>query len=417
MVTSDAIMFVLTQQVYARPWVRAVSYQVAQTPDFVEAAVGLGISKDCLKGFQVAVNVGKDKGPQIDFTLSIAVVGIIMHGMKVSELGEFGLIDTLADLINAEAPDSARVDRAHGYKLLIGIGDDTAAWKSPPSATELFTTDTMVQGVHFVSGKITWNELGWKALAVNYSDIAAMGGIPRYSIVTLGLPAETFVEDIVQMYRGMLELCREYSGAIVGGDVVSSPVLFITVALVGYCDGAPMTRSSAVAGDQVAVTGHLGSSAGGLRMLLENLSFKEETASFLRAAHNKPRPCIKEGQILLNLGVKSAMDVSDGLMDDLSKLCKASKVSAVVNSSKVPAHESLKQAFPQDWLELALGGGEDYELLFTAPRKVIDKVIKGLPGKVAVIGEIVAGRAGEVKVVDEQGRAVSLAKGGWDHFR
>ncbi len=340
-----------------------------------------------------------------------------MHGMKVSELGEFGLIDALAELINKEAPKTARVDRKHGYKLLIGIGDDTAAWKGSASTIELFTTDTLVQDVHFVSGKITWDELGWKALAVNYSDMAAMGGTPLYSVITLGLPQETLVEDIVEMYRGMLKVCKEYEGSIIGGDIVKSPTLFVTVALVGYCDKFPLTRSAAVAGEQVAVTGHLGSSGGGLRMLLEDLTLEEGAAGYLRAAHNMPRPRIKEGQTLLNLGVKAAMDVSDGLVDDLSKMCKASKMSAVVHSSQVPVHESLKQAFPRDLLQLALGGGEDYELLFTAPEKVMAKVASSLPGQVSVIGEIVDGKAGEVKVLDEKGRAIPLKKGGWDHFR
>ncbi len=341
---------------------------------------------------------------------------IIIQSMKVSELGEFGLIELLAKMVGQEAPNLIRVSEEQGFRLLLGIGDDTAAWQTP-SSIELFTTDTMVQGVHFVQDRIRWRELGWKAMAVNYSDVAAMGGIPLYSIVTLGLPQDTTVEGITEMYRGMLDLCGDHGGIIVGGDVVGSPVLFVTVALTGTTDGKPLTRDSASPGDRVAVTGYVGSSRGGLRMLLEDLAFEGDVAQHLREAHNRPRPRIAQGQTLRRMGVRAAIDVSDGLVDDLSKLCRSSGVGAVVDASRVPAHPLLKRAFPEGYQHLALAGGEDYELLFAAPEEVMTRVCPALQIPVAVIGEIVSGVAGEVRVVDEKGQTIPVGKGGWDHFR
>ena len=340
-----------------------------------------------------------------------------MHEMKIGELGEFGLIELLAKMMAQEAPNTVQVREGQGFRLLLGIGDDTAAWQNLSSSTELLTTDTMVHGVHFALDRVTWEELGWKVMAVNYSDIAAMGGTPLYSIVTLGLPEDTVVEDVTEMYRGMLEVCREYGGAVVGGDVVGSPVLFITVALTGFSPGPPLTRSSACPRDLVAVTGYLGSSGGGLRTLLQGLNIEAGIAQYLKEAHNRPTPCIVQGQALRNRGVKAAIDVSDGLVDDLSKICRASGVGAVIDVSKVPVHPMLKKAFPKDYLSLALTGGEDYELLFTAPEKVMAQICPDLQGPVTVIGEIVPGEAAEVRVLDEKGQVVSVDKGGWDHFR
>ena len=336
--------------------------------------------------------------------------------MKVKELGEFGLIELLAKLVAEKTQKTTERPDGSGFRLLLGIGDDTAAWKSVPS-TELFTTDTMVQGVHFVLDRIGWRDLGWKIMAVNYSDIAAMGGAPLYAIITLGLPGDTLVEGIEEMYRGMLVVAQEHGGDIVGGDVVRSPTFFVTVALTGAVDGPLMTRSAAQVGDQVAVTGNLGSSGGGLRMMLQSLSFRLEVATHFREAHHRPKPRIAQGQKLRELGVLAAMDISDGLVDDLSKLCQASGVGVVVHAEQVPVHPFLKEAFPKEYLSLALGGGEDYELLFTAPDRVMKEASCTLDVPVTIIGEVVSREPGKVTVLDEKGLAMSVPKGGWDHFR
>ena len=191
-------------------------------------------------------------------------------------------------------------------------------------------------------------------MTANVSDIAAMGGIPLYSLVTLGLPTDTLVEEIRSLYEGMLEMARKHGVAIVGGDIVRSPTCFITLSLNGAHKGAPMLRSSAKPGYQVAVTGYLGSSAGGLRLMLDNLEIEPEAAGFLRNAHRRPEPCVNQGRVLSDMGVNVAMDVSDGLLDDLSKLCDASGVGADVHGDSVPVHPLLQKAFPDRALNLAL---------------------------------------------------------------
>ena len=142
--------------------------------------------------------------------------------MKVSELGEFGLIDLLAKMAGGGQDE----------RLLIGIGDDAAAWKGDASI-QLATVDSFIQDVHFPSGTAPWNELGWKALAVNLSDIAAMGGTPRYALVSLALPEDTEVDDVTALYTGMLELARECGVAIIGGDTSRAPIVAITITILG----------------------------------------------------------------------------------------------------------------------------------------------------------------------------------------
>ena len=304
-----------------------------------------------------------------------------------------------------------------GFKLLVDAGDDTAAWQTGPG-TELFTTDTMVEGVHFTQETTPWDDLGWKIMAANVSDIASMGGDPMFALVTLGMPADTAVGDLDSLYDGMLELGGRYGVAIVGGDIVRSLVAFITVGLTGVCAGAPMLRSTAKAGDLVAVTGYLGSSAGGLEVLLREVSASGEPERQLKNAHRRPEPCVPQGFTLIQHGVRTAMDISDGLVDDLSKLCQASGVSASLEAQKIPVDAALRHVFPQRCLELALNGGEDYQLIFAAPAGLMARVMPALPPPAAVIGEIMDGEAGRVTVVDsETGEPISTASSGWDHFR
>ena len=181
-------------------------------------------------------------------------------------MGEFGAIDRLTRLILERRQ---RVP-APGHALLVDTGDDAAAWHSP-AGSYLFTTDTMVEGVHFTQATLSWEDVGWKVMAVNVSDLAAMGGQPLYALVTLGLPAEFPLSALDMLYEGALSMAEEAHFAIVGGDMVKSPTTFVTVALVGTIQGAPMTRGSAIPGHLVAVTGPLGSSAGGLALLQEKV--------------------------------------------------------------------------------------------------------------------------------------------------
>ena len=334
--------------------------------------------------------------------------------MKVSELGEFGLIDLLAKMANASQDNQI----APWQQLLIGIGDDAAAWQGDASI-QLATVDSFIQDVHFPSGIAPWNELGWKALAVNLSDIAAMGGLPRYALVSLALPDNTEVDDVTALYTGMIELAQQYGVAIIGGDISSAPLVAITITILGNTksqDKHILTRSAAKPGEQVAVTGELGAAAAGLEMLTKKLQFDPQATACFKGAFLHPYPRIAEGQLLVEQGVKTAIDLSDGLISDLKQICKASQVSAQVKIERVPIEPMVKAEFGEKSLELALSGGEDYELLFTGRTEVIDRVKKAASCPITVIGEIIAGKEGGVTLVDSQGNPTNLGKAGWEHF-
>ena len=342
-----------------------------------------------------------------------------MRPMLVRDIGEFALIGRLSRLVGRHSGGQVEGLERAGFRLRLAIGDDAAAWDGPAGANVL-TTDTMVEGVHFDLARISWEDLGWKAMSSNLSDIAAMGASPLYSVVTLGVRGDLPVDGLERMYRGMSEASARYGGAIAGGDTVRSPVLFVTVALVGFLPGGPteaviLTRESARPWDRIAVTGALGCSAGGLRMLSEGLAFDRETARHLTVAHHRPCPRVAEGIELAGSGVRAAIDVSDGLVDDLGKLCRASGVGAAIHLDRVPADDFLKRAFPDECIEMALGGGEDYELLFTGPQAVVDRVVHALDIPVSIIGEVVPGPP-RVTVLDGEGREVAVQRGGWDHF-
>lgn len=334
--------------------------------------------------------------------------------MQINELGEFGVIDILKRMVVDQRADCGNAPN-FSLDLTVDNGDDTAAWSAGRGQT-LFTTDTMVEGVHFTRETIQWHDLGWKSLASNISDVASMGGLPAYALITLGLPSDTEVSDLESLYEGMLEISNEYNMAIVGGDMVRSPVTFITVALTGVMQGQPMVRSGALPGDLVAVTGHLGSSGGGLKLMLEGKGEASKDAQFLRESHRRPWPAVAVGQSLVGSEVTTAMDVSDGLADDLSKLCRASGVSGKIFVDQLPIHPSLRAQFPDDSVGLALGGGEDYVLLFTGCPAKVNSLISTLPRGAAVVGEITRGEPGKVAVLDANGQEISSAYRGWDHF-
>ena len=336
--------------------------------------------------------------------------------MRISDLGEFGLIELVQEWTRETLlPDQS--GPAAVCRPLVDNGDDAAAVTFiRDQVTELYTTDTMVDGVHFTAKTTPWRDLGWKAIASNVSDVAAMGGTPAFGLVTLGLPADTLVDDIRELYAGMTEICREFGTRVIGGDMVKSPVGFITVALTGIATGKPMVRTAARPGHLIGVTGPVGGSAGGLRAMLDETEAKRPDADQLVLVHRRPRPHVAEGQTLVANGVGSAMDVSDGLADDLAKLCLASGVAANIRAEKVPADPALKSVFGKDWLDLALYGGEDYVLLFTAPPEMMRTAIDRLPASAAVIGEITDGNPGTVTILDAGGSPRLRSGAGWDHF-
>jgi len=333
--------------------------------------------------------------------------------MKISELGEFGLVDIIHS-INEKFSNSEQLSWQH---LLVGIGDDAAAWQGN-NHIQLATTDSLVQDVHFDLGTITWEELGWKALAVNLSDIAAMGGAPRYALVSLSCPGDIEVESISRFCHSMASLGAEFGVAIVGGNLAAGPSLVITVTVLGCSsDKLLLKRSTATPGEQIAVTGYLGLSSAGLEMLRTGIRLDIETSAILRKAHLQPTPRVSEGQILIERGINSAIDISDGLIADLDHICKASTINARVEIDRVPIHQVVRTYFP-NYLELALFGGEDYELLFTADSNAVDRAREALNCPVTVVGHVVEqGRLpNRVTLVDSKGDVVPHARGGWEHF-
>jgi thiamine-monophosphate kinase len=341
--------------------------------------------------------------------------------MRVADLGEFGLIEILTRELGITYPPSPGQQPRHG--LLVDLGDDAVVTRRRDAAT-IWTTDTMVDGVHFYADRTAWQDIGWKAMAVNVSDIAAMGGTADLALITLALPAEFLVDDAIALYQGIREAATAFNITLGGGDIVRSPVFSITVALSGIAETpklgetVTMTRGAARIGDVIAVSGTLGDSAGGLRLLQTDSFSNSEAARHLRVAHMRPNPRVELGKAAVSAGVRCAIDVSDGLLQDLGHIARASNVAVRIDAVRVPVSEALHDAFPGQALGIALTGGEDYELIVVGPRPIIEDLIDRSDTPLTEIGEVVHHPdAPRVAVVDESGLEIPLGDQGWDHFR
>ena len=337
--------------------------------------------------------------------------------MKISEIGEFGLINRISKdtIINPK-------------NILLGIGDDCAAYHASPDKIVLATCDMLVENIHFTLSTCSPRQLGRKAVAVNISDIAAMGGIPCQALLSLGIASSTSVEFIDQLADGMKEEAKLFEANIIGGDTVRSSLgLVINITLIGEVEpDLIVKRSTAKPGDLIMVTGELGGSAAGLILLLEEKKYSSvplNIAEEVKSAHLSPVPRIKEGRIIARERLANSMiDISDGLASDLTRICEASAVGAKVYASKIPILSAAKEVgglIKRSPLDLALYGGEDYELLFTVSPQKADNIIKSLKkelnAKVSVIGEIREEQEG-IKLEDLQGKVVDLQPKGYNHF-
>ena len=339
--------------------------------------------------------------------------GAAAGGVTVGQIGEFGLIDRLCLALGRSGPSA-----------VIGIGDDAAAWNQP-AAVLVASADMLVEHVHFDLRLTGWRDLGWKALAVNLSDLAAMGAAPAWALVSIGLRPEIAVDDVLAFYEGMAALAAEAGGAIAGGDTVSVPRdVVIDVSVLGTVPAGEaetlLRRDRGAPGDRLAVTGVLGASAAGLYALQHPGTAPERLVAPLVEAHRRPQPQLRAGQALRAAGVRCAMDVSDGLLADLEKLCIASGTGAVVRAPDLPLHPAARGAFPAHALDWATGGGEDYQLLFAAPavtmRNALERLARqGIPAR--EIGQLLPpGQPARLRLVDERGDDVPVALRGWDHF-
>ena len=241
---------------------------------------------------------------------------------------------------------------------LPAIGDDAAVVPSPAGRL-LLCADAAVAGVHADLAVVGVDDLGWKAVAASVSDIAAMGGRPRFALVTVSGPLGDV--DVDLLYDGVLAAASASCCAVVGGDLTAAPALVVSVSVVGSVDGEPVLRSGAASGDTLFVTGPLGAAAAGLAMLQRGEAGVDPD---LELAHRRPRPRVGEGEVARSAGATAMIDLSDGLAADLWHLADESGVGVVVD--RVPVAVGVARV-ADNAEALALGGGEDYELLFAAP--------------------------------------------------
>jgi thiamine-monophosphate kinase len=316
-----------------------------------------------------------------------------------------------------------RQSSAGQESLLAGIGDDCAVFRTGLNRLNLVTTDTLVQGVHF---DLSWHpadKLGRKAAAVNISDIAAMGGIPRFALLSLALPADLPGQWLDGFLSGFLGLLAEYAVVLIGGDTVgSSQGIVLSVTVLGEAaEGLVLARSGARSGDLVMVSGFLGEAAAGLDLCRLGLG-KESRWQPLVSAHLDPVPQVGLGRELAASGlVHAMMDISDGLATDLAHICAESRVGAVVEGAALPLSPLLQEAAVvcgHSALDWALSGGEDYQLLFTVPPENVAELqrhIRERSGRqLYVVGRIVAG--GGV-LLEEGGTVREISYRGYEHFR
>jgi thiamine-monophosphate kinase len=333
--------------------------------------------------------------------------------MTVRDMGETGVIEWIRKV--AGTGPSAYVKR--------GIGDDCAVLRPCEGTLLLATTDTMIEGIHFTADTLSPEDLGWKAMAVNLSDIASMAGTPRCALLSLGLRRETEVRFVESFMKGFEALAKETGVALVGGDTVESPsATVVTLTLLGDCaEQELITRSGAKQGDHIWVTGPVGNAAAGLYLLSGKPAVPAADYPSLVQAHRRPRPRLAMGRALGESGLVHAMiDLSDGIAKDLDHVCRESGTGALLTADTIPLSPEMVRLAAQtgqDPLAWALSGGEDYELLFTASpaddSRVIALAQKVAGVSVAKIGAIVQGDGIRIKKGDS---VQSLPPGGYRHF-
>ncbi|MBQ4492064.1 MAG: thiamine-phosphate kinase [Deltaproteobacteria bacterium] len=331
--------------------------------------------------------------------------------MKMAELGEFGFIDRIRAGV-ARSAETAGVVR--------GIGDDCAVLELPPDHLLLTTTDMLVEDIHFRREWTDFANLGRKSVSVNVSDVAAMGGTPHHLYLGLAFPGTLPLEQLDAFVAGFLDACRFYQTTLVGGDTCSSSgPIAISVTVEGSVPkGRFVPRDGARPGDAIYVSGTLGDSALALHLLQEG----KPVAPFLLERHINPQARTRLGPLLSAAGIPSAMiDVSDGPVSDLGHILERSgSVDALVDEEALPLSEPFRALLQTDrkLLRLALGGGEDYELLFTVPPErehLIPEVAQKSGLALSRIGVISSG-SGILTVRSANGEEYRPARKGFDHF-
>jgi len=311
---------------------------------------------------------------------------------------------------------------ANGQRVVVGIGDDAAVVAPTPGLQTVLTCDAMVEIVDFLPWTMDDESIGWKAMAQNISDLAAMGAEPRYALAALAAPRGFPLERLERLYAGLYACADAYGVSIVGGDMSTAPErVSVTITAVGEVEpGRALLRSGAVPGDVVFVTGALGLSAAGLHWLLRRETDGGDAWAPLVAAHRRPRPRVAAGRALLGLAT-SLNDVSDGLASEAAEIAAASGVRLALDAAALPIHAALRAyaaTVGRDPLDFALAGGEDYELVGTAPAARADELLAALReagAEPAIVGSVREGEPG-VDLLRPDGSAEPLALRGYDHF-
>ncbi len=312
--------------------------------------------------------------------------------MKVKDIGEFGLIDRITK-------------KPRDKDILVGIGDDAAVIKTK-KGLQVFTTDSLVEGDHFRREWFSSIQIGMKAVEINVSDIAAMGALPKYVLVSMALPKELDLEFVDGLYEGMWRSCNKYGIEIIGGNMTHSEKIIISITLTGEVDDNNLClRSGAKPGDYILVSGHLGNGRAGLRL------FQEGITGFEKVKKNYLEPTSQ-----LNTAIKispfsnSMIDVSDGLAPEIKHICNNSECGAIIYKDKIPISEEVRAVaanLGDDEFDYALFGGEDFELVYTVSKENIDKVNGFLVGEITKNKKISLFFNGKEKVMEEKG---------YDHF-
>ncbi len=341
-----------------------------------------------------------------------------MNQERIGDIGEFGLIRRIDDLLKKEGLPAERVT--------LGIGDDTASFLPRPGYEVLVTCDSMVEGRHYLRRYIRPRELGRRAMAMNISDIGAMGGRPLYALISLGLKAELLVEEVEEIYRGFLAELNPFEAAIIGGNITNSGNgMFIDITLIGEVErGRAVRRAGARPGDVILVTGYPGQAAAGLHLLLASPEDAAVLEHPLVRIYHTPSHRARLGEAVANSNLATAMiDTSDGFPGDLGHICEESGVGAEIFQAKIPVSEALLRAaaaLKRDPHDFFLGDSDDYELIVTcapqsaAPLRSLISETHGVP--VAEVG-FITDRPREMVLVFSGGERRPLKPASWDHFR
>lgn len=338
----------------------------------------------------------------------------------LSELGEFGLIDRLQDTLGAPLDET----------VVQGLGDDAAVYRVAEDRVHLLTTDALIEGIHFDRTYMPMAYLGFKAMAVNVSDIVAMNAVPRYATLALGVPHNVSVEMMTALYSGIQQACAAYGLTLVGGDTTGARALMLTVTVVGEAEqGRVVYRSGARPGDLLCVTGHLGAAYAGLKMLLwekeqaeqAGEGYQPDFSPFSEVLERQLRPRARTDVVAhwaqAGIQPRALIDISDGLASEVNHLCRRSGCGARVRAAALPIAlqtRAVAERHGEDVDTYALFGGEDYELLFALPETDLPK-LETAGADFVVIGTCTAPEDG-VEVETPEGEVLPLMPQGYTHF-